>query len=595
MKQRIKHAIIAFILLITAIKTMHIPTPIDRNIGQIPVMHDGRVKPFDTVARHYLLQINGKLSVKNQSPSEWLMTLLTHPTASANDPIILVEHPRLFDAINPLYNKQKFRVSEAFLDAHIEKLSPFMTEALQYEKAERTPFLQATYLVFYRYQLIKRLRQSYFPSINHSQLDFWNTMLQITQSFDDDISTDSEAFQTFSSYYATLTTFNEQSDPLLLTTIHNTWLSLPELALSTSITAKEPLSIALLLSDAFQKNDHVKIRQYSQQLTAQTISQLSLLTRMQVQIEYWFNAVNPFIMSLFLYLIVIILCVFHSNSVVSFHTAIRFGWASALTVHGVGLLARSFILMRPPVINLYSSAIFISFVASVIGFIMHKRTNESVYAISTTVLSGLSLIVAYHLSLSGDTLEVMEAVLNSNFWLSTHVVAMTIGYAIIFMAGFFAIAYILMGTLTKRLSPSIDNTLCNVVYIFLMIALFFNVLGTVLGGIWADQSWGRFWGWDPKENGAILIVLWTAIILHMKWGKLISPQALMVMTVLSNIVTAWSWKGTNMLGIGLHSYGFTEQTFYWLILFFASQLIIAALGLIPRRYWSSNQAFNDPN
>ena len=216
-----------------------------------------------------------------------------------------------------------------------------------------------------------------------------------------------------------------------------------------------------------------------------------------------------------------------------------------------------------------------------------QKTRQLFYAGYVSALAALSLIVAYHLSLAGDTLEVMEAVLNSNFWLTTHVVAMTIGYAIIFMAAFFAIAYILMGTLTTKLTPDLDQRLSKLVYVFLMIALFFNLLGTVLGGIWADQSWGRFWGWDPKENGAILIVLWIAIILHMKWGKLITNRGLMLMTVLSNIVTAWSWKGTNMLGIGLHSYGFTEQTFYWLILFFMSQLVIVCLGALPRRFWPS--------
>ena len=146
------------------------------------------------------------------------------------------------------------------------------------------------------------------------------------------------------------------------------------------------------------------------------------------------------------------------------------------------------------------------------------------------------------------------------------------------MAGFFAISYILIGTLTTFLTSDFQSKLERLVYVFLMISLFFNLLGTVLGGVWADQSWGRFWGWDPKENGAILIVLWTAIILHMKWGKLLSSRGLMVLTF-SNIVTAWSWKGTNMLGIGLHSYGFTESTFYWLMMFFVTQLSIILIAV----------------
>jgi hypothetical protein len=82
-----------------------------------------------------------------------------------------------------------------------------------------------------------------------------------------------------------------------------------------------------------------------------------------------------------------------------------------------------------------------------------------------------------------------------------------------------------------------------------------HFVGTILGGIWADQSWGRFWGWDPKENGALLIVLWNATILHARWGGLIRERGLAVMSVFGNIVVSLSWFGVNMLGVGLHSYG----------------------------------------
>jgi ABC-type transport system involved in cytochrome c biogenesis permease subunit len=68
----------------------------------------------------------------------------------------------------------------------------------------------------------------------------------------------------------------------------------------------------------------------------------------------------------------------------------------------------------------------------------------------------------------------------------------------------------------------------------------FSFVGTILGGIWADQSWGRFWGWDPKENGALLIVLWNAIILHSRWGGFIRERGLAVMSVFGNIVVSLS-------------------------------------------------------
>jgi hypothetical protein len=118
-------------------------------------------------------------------------------------------------------------------------------------------------------------------------------------------------------------------------------------------------------------------------------------------------------------------------------------------------------------------------------------------------------------------------------------------------------------------------------------ALLLSFTGTVLGGIWGDQSWGRFWGWDPKENGALMIVIWNALVLHARWGGMIRQRGLAVLAVFGNVVTAWSWFGTNLLGIGLHAYGFIKGAMLGLVLFDASQLAIIALGLIPLSLWRS--------
>ena len=125
------------------------------------------------------------------------------------------------------------------------------------------------------------------------------------------------------------------------------------------------------------------------------------------------------------------------------------------------------------------------------------------------------------------------------------------------------------------------------VYGVIAFALLFSFVGTVLGGIWADQSWGRFWGWDPKENGALLIVIWNAIILHARWGKLVKTRGIMQMAVLGNCVTAFSWFGVNMMGVGLHSYGFMDKAMAWLIGFCVLQVAIAALAGLPIGRWRS--------
>jgi ABC-type transport system involved in cytochrome c biogenesis permease subunit len=184
----------------------------------------------------------------------------------------------------------------------------------------------------------------------------------------------------------------------------------------------------------------------------------------------------------------------------------------------------------------------------------------------------------------------MRAVLDSNFWLATHVVIVTIGYSATYLAGFLGLIYVFRGLFTRSLDARTADTLNRMVYGIICFATLFSFAGTVLGGIWADQSWGRFWGWDPKENGALIIVLWNALILHARWGGLVRTRGLMALAIFGNIVTSWSWFGTNMLGIGLHSYGFMDAAFYALLGFALTQLTAIGLANLPQRFWRSRAA-----
>jgi ABC-type transport system involved in cytochrome c biogenesis permease subunit len=222
-----------------------------------------------------------------------------------------------------------------------------------------------------------------------------------------------------------------------------------------------------------------------------------------------------------------------------------------------------------------------------LGLVLERFYVDGIGLAVASAMGFLTLIIAHNLSLDGDTMVMMEAVLDTNFWLATHVVIVTLGYASTFVAGFLAIVYLGRGLFTKTLSEATGKALARMIYGIICFATLFSFVGTVLGGIWADQSWGRFWGWDPKENGALIIVLWNALILHARWGGMIRERGLVNMAIVGNIVTAWSWFGVNMLEIGLHSYGFMASAFIWLMAFVGSQILLVGLGLLPRQYWRS--------
>jgi len=307
--------------------------------------------------------------------------------------------------------------------------------------------------------------------------------------------------------------------------------------------------------------------------------------------EVFFNQMQPFYNAMVIYVLAGLLAVFSwFNLSGTLRRAAVWLVALGLLIHTTGLVYRIVLQDRPPVTNLYSSAIFIGWGAVILGLILERFHKNGIGAVASAGMGFITLIIAQNLALDGDTMEMMRAVLDTNFWLATHVVVVTLGYASTFVAGFLALIYILRGVFTRTLDGATGKSLARMIYGIVCFATLFSFVGTVLGGIWADQSWGRFWGWDPKENGALIIVLWNALILHLRWGGMIKERGLVVCAIGGNIVTSWSWFGVNMLGIGLHSYGFTEAAFKWLMLFMISQVGMIILGLLPARLWKSHTA-----
>ena len=181
---------------------------------------------------------------------------------------------------------------------------------------------------------------------------------------------------------------------------------------------------------------------------------------------------------------------------------------------------------------------------------------------------------------SGESMPVLQAVLDTQFWLATHVISVTLGYVATLVSGLLGIGYLIANWVGKDSKAMRD--LYRVCYGATCFGILFSFVGTVLGGLWADDSWGRFWGWDPKENGALLIVIWNAMMLHARWDGMVAARGFSILAIGGNIVTAWSWFGTNELGIGLHSYGFTSGVLMWLTIFIGVQLAFIVAGVLFR-------------
>ena len=305
--------------------------------------------------------------------------------------------------------------------------------------------------------------------------------------------------------------------------------------------------------------------------------------------ESWFNAFNPTDLAKWLYVVATVLC--FASFLVWHQPLNRFVFwllVGILLLHSYALIGRIAITGRPPVVNLYSSAVFIGWACVIAGLGLEMLYRLGIGNLVAALSGALTLMVAYGLD-SGDTMHVLQAVLDTQFWLSTHVITVTLGYGATFLAGMLgtcAIVQRIWAGWQRPRSPAalqadhaIQDRLYRMTYGVVCFALFFSFIGTVLGGLWADDSWGRFWGWDPKENGALMIVLWNAAALHARWDRWIGPRGFALFAIGGNIITAWSWFGTNQLGIGLHSYGFTSGVLMLLAGYVASQLLLIAAGL----------------
>ena len=311
----------------------------------------------------------------------------------------------------------------------------------------------------------------------------------------------------------------------------------------------------------------------------------------RMKAELFYNAFSPFYVAMIIYLVAFFASVFgwigwrESWNRAAFSLLIL-----ALAVHVFGLISRVYISGRPPVTNLYSSALFVSAAMVVLMLVVERFTRIGMGNVMASLGAFLALLWAWTMTIiDGDTFTVMVAVLDTQFWLATHVVIISIGYAATFGAGLLGLAFLVSSLVSPSMKAKGTRRLVsNVIYGTVCFGLLCSFFGTVLGGLWGDDSWGRFWGWDPKENGALMIVLWNAVVLHARWGGMVRERGLAALAVLGNVVVLWSWKGVNAMGVGLHAYAATEDDTVTKILYLGiAHVVVACLVVIPAQFWMS--------
>lgn len=565
--------------------------------ARLPVQARGRIQPMESLARNSLMIISGKQTVYLEKEKErlpaiaWLMQLTMQPEVAAQYPVFRIDNAEVLSLMKlPAADKNYFSFNE------LRDSIPLVLN--EREKIPKEPSacsvfqnqLERLYngLIIYD-RLFHLLHTATDPS--ELELEYANWLASIEpgmkaiESKEKNEVADSESLRGFI-YLANRYWQLSSAIPFAVVPPdpgQDEWANIGFALLKAIRSGKiNPVVIDYAkLTNAFRTGDSTAFNTIIKSIQTAVKPHVNTF---KLSFEVLFDQWEVFYVSTVIYLIsfllIIISLIFPKWN---FQKAAYWVLVVGFLIHTFGLIARMYLQGRPPVTNLYASAIFIGWVGVLLGLILERIQKAGLGTMVAAIMGFVTLIIAHNLGLSDpDQFEVVRAVLDSNFWLSTHVVVVTMGYAGMFLGGILGIIYCLGRWF--RMSTAKRQMLYSICYGVTCFSIVFSFVGTMLGGIWADQSWGRFWGWDPKENGALMIVLWCAIMLHAKWGKLVSEKGFMLMAVFGNVVTSWSWFGTNMLGVGLHSYGFMEGAFWVLLAFIVSQIfIIVSTALLKKR------------
>nr|ADI19381.1 ABC-type transport system involved in cytochrome c biogenesis, permease component [uncultured Spirochaetales bacterium HF0500_06B09] len=590
------------------------------------VVEDGRIKPLGSYARNALLRYSGRERYAGLSAIDWLARVLFTPQEVDRDEVFLIDHPEVLEAIGvPSHGRGRYSFEELRTGAvELEQLAN-LTSGLPAE--ERSLVQRDLIRVWNNLVEFSELRAAFgftypdrdaflvdteraaellqVPGIGpYSYLDLSLRRLLLEEHVSSAVTEHGqsgilpETDRTFLRLVRNLRLWDQAYSGLPLPIIPliavdgERWIS-PWQALAESQVATQVARELTALRDL--QVAYVEAKQARFDLAASTFVRSqeqrlgSALSLPNPTLELFYRHVDPLGYTRWAYLIGISLAIVGM--------IVRKQWPERLsvsvlvlgfTIHTGAVLLRIIISGRPPVTNLYETFVFVSLLAAGAGLFLRYRGNQ-LGTLSGLVIGFALLWISGKFAAEGDTLRELQAVLDTNFWLSTHVVVITAGYCACVFAGFVGHIYLIQlvehGAGAERLRRTY-----RLLFGALAFGLILSFIGTMLGGIWADQSWGRFWGWDPKENGALMIVLWCALLFHARLGKMIGEYGMAIGSVIGILVVMLAWFGINELGVGLHSYGFTEGVLSGLLIYAGIEAVFLAMIVLLIRWRAGHVA-----
>jgi len=507
----------------------------------LPVQDGGRIKPYDSFAREMLEIVYGKTKYEGREATEIVLTWILSPQAWHDKKIFEVRNHQVLEALKlpkdqrwfsgeELFGNEKFTLLRQELQAKREaqeKLNPYF-QALQR--------LENQFVVFQEVAAGRMLKV-----MPPKEGEAWIAVADLEGPAQEKFMEMTKAF------------------------INN--IGAMAQGQNTEATAAELDKAVAAFEDVARANNPAL---YDHD------------TKVKAEVHY--NSFHPFRWAyVFYFLAFITLLLVWTLSKESLMKAAWVFLVAGFALHSYGFGLRMYIMERPPVSNMYETVVWVAWGTVLFAAILEIIYKFRLILVAGTLVAAFGLVIAdFAPAVLDPSLQPLEPVLRSNYWLTIHVMTITISYAAFFLAfglGDIGLIYYLRG---EEKHHDKIKAIVTGIYRAMQIGVAFLAPGIILGGVWADYSWGRFWGWDPKETWALIALLGYLAVLHARYAGMLKHFGMVVTAVITFSLVIMAWYGVNfVLGAGLHSYGFGAGGVEYVSAFVVAHLLfVVYVGVI---------------
>jgi cytochrome c-type biogenesis protein CcsB len=489
-----------------------------KQFGLLAIQDGGRRKPIDTFAKETLIRLTARSRYTDKNGRTWqndfILSALLETHDWRNEPMILVSLGQLKDQLGLTKTQRRFSFQQLVGSAELQRIT---NEAHELKRAEKP---------------IDRLQQEAM-SVSERLALLAHVM-------------DGSAF-------LIVPASKTETDA---------WVVPPGYATYYSDTQFAPVQPELqTMANAYVTADAFAFSRGANQLREglRNLSPSIYPQDRQLRLEYFYNHFEAFYRAIWFYgfaLIALLIAHFRNRGGLLRNLGVGLALV-ALGFHVSGITLRCMIAGRPPVTNMYESIIWVSFAVSFFGMLFFARYRTPIYLLAALPVTLIALLLVHQMPIAmPSNIDPLVPVLRDNFWLTIHVLTITLSYAAFALAMGFG--HILLWRYARNPSEArADASMHFWLYRVLQLGVLLLAAGTILGGVWANYSWGRFWGWDPKETWALIALLCYITTLHGRLAGWWTEFGLVVASVVCFLAVLMAWYGVNfVLGKGLHSYGF---------------------------------------